>query len=251
MLLVHGTGGPPRSEDSLWLEWVTSMQDGLALAGHQPCDLDVTFVDLDQDRPDGTGPGPGAVTGWEMNVARRWWRAASFGREWPAPPDLADPAALLGTLSWSRFFAGIPAGELLATIRMMRALLAGEAAGQSAVRKVAGALRPDVEVVIGHALGSLAAVGALRRHRDHQVASLVTVGMPSGLRDSGRPAAARWVNVIDRGDTMALGRATEPGRSGQDRDVWLECDPRLRSPRNYLASPEFGDVLAAALLSPV
>jgi hypothetical protein len=71
--------------------------------------------------------------------------------------------------------------------------------------------------------------------------------MPYGLQGTVLPpAVTRWTNVIDEGDTLALGHGMEFA-GAEVRDVWLDCDPRLRSPRNYLASPEFGDVLAAQL----
>ena len=286
ILVIHGTGGPSRSEESLRLEWITSMQDGLALAGHHPRDLDVAFVNLDP-YPGGTpAAGPSER---EAELAGHWWRAARFAGERPAPAHggeaalahggeaapadageiplahtgeiplahtggaaPADAAALLGVLNRSRFFTGIPGEELLITLRVLRSLLFQDALGRAATARVTAALTPDVEIVIGHALGAVPAVHALGAAATHQVSTLVTVGVPAGMRTVAPPAVTRWINVIDAGDTLAS-RDTPASGEGPDwatpvAEVWLECDPRLRAPRNYLASPEFGTVLAAVLL---
>jgi hypothetical protein len=246
ILVIHGTGGPPRAEGSLGPEWITAMQDGLALAGHDPASLDeslLRFVSL--DRP---GPPPRAAAGPEAALARRWWRAARFDGARAAPPDPAGTMALLADLAWSRFFAGLPADELLGAVRATLSLLAADDLGQQAIGSAAAAVGPEVAIVIGHALGAVAAVESLCGGR--HVESLVTIGAPAGLREPARrPAAARWVNLTDGGDALAEGAGLASGPASAARDVWLDCDPRLRSPRNYLASPEFGDVLATALRS--
>jgi hypothetical protein len=251
ILVIHGTGGPSRAEGSLGPEWITAMQDGLALAGHDPAGLDgsgLRFVSVDSP-----GPRPGAVTGREAALARRWWRAARFDGSRRGPQDPADTTALVAALAWSRFFAGAPADELLAALRATLSLLDADAAGQQAIRAAAAAMDPGVRIVIGHALGAAAAVAALSggAGRDgRRVESLVTIGAPAGLRHAARrPAAARWVNLTDSGDALAEGAGLASGTDSPTRDIWLDCDPRLRAPRNYLASPEFGDVLATALRS--
>src|SRR6476469_3169115 len=70
VLVVHGTGGPRRDPCSLRLEWVTSLQDGLALAGATPPEApDVAIVDVD-GRAEHSGEPP--LTEREAEVLERW-----------------------------------------------------------------------------------------------------------------------------------------------------------------------------------
>lgn len=246
VLVIHGTGGPRRSAESLRLEWRTSMQDALVLAGAPAGLLDdpgaVGVVGLDGL---GAPAGPPSPTPWEEAVLRAWLRSAVFDDAAVGPP--------LTALGRSRYFAGLPPEELLDTVRTMTAYLLADEGGERAVRLVRAALTPDVRVVVGFSLGSVPAFDAVAGEPGR---ALVTVGSPLALRDRPdlpggprrrrRPIAAPWLNLVDAADALAGGDGLA-GRYGEAvRDVFLDCDPRLRAPRPYAATAEFGQALSEA-----
>ncbi|MFI2714416.1 hypothetical protein ACH495_30285 [Micromonospora sp. NPDC018662] len=239
LLIVHGTGGPRRSDDSVRREWIGSVEDGLALAGYPAVAPDATVVNLDApDRVPALGDSDPAA---EAALLRRCWRAATFDTEAGAEPVGED--ALAARLAWSRYFCGLTAEELTGTLRQVRAFAAGPAAGHPAVDEVRAALAPDTEIVIGHCLGGVAAALALA---GAGAPALITLGAPHppavGPPGSG---PATWVDLVDVQDTLLLAAGSAP--AGATGRVSLDCDPRLRGARNYLASPEFGKVLGSLL----
>ncbi|MFG1742499.1 hypothetical protein ACGFLT_31225 [Micromonospora chalcea] len=241
LLIVHGTGGPRRSDDSVRREWIGSVEDGLALAGYPAVAPDAALVNLDApDRVPAVGDcDPSA----EAALLRRCWRAATFDAEAGAEPVGAD--ALAGRLAWSRYFCGLTAEELTGTLRQVLAFAAGATAGHAAIDAVRAALTPDTEIVIGHCLGGVAAALALA-DAGPAAPALITVGAPHPPT-VGPPASgpAVWVDVTDVQDTLLL--AAGAGPAGVTERVSIDCDPRLRGARNYLASPEFGKVLGSLL----
>lgn len=241
LLIVHGTGGPRRSDDSVRREWISSVEDGLALAGHPPVAPDATLVNLDApDRVPAAGDSDPAA---EAALLRRCWQTATFDTEAGAEPVGED--ALAARLAWSRYFCGLTAEELTATLRQVRAFATGAAAGHPAIDAVRAALAPDTEIVIGHCLGGVAAALALA-DAGAAAPALITLGAPHPPA-VGPPASgpATWVDLTDVQDTLLLAAGTAP--AGVTGRVSLDCDPRLRGARNYLASPEFGKVLGSLL----
>ncbi|MFG1677322.1 hypothetical protein [Micromonospora sp. NPDC049282] len=241
LLIVHGTGGPRRSDDSVRREWISSVEDGLALAGHPAVAPDATLVNLDAPgRVPALGDSDPAA---EVALLRRCWRTATFDLEAGAEPVGAD--ALAARLAWSRYFCGLTAEELTDTLRQVRAFATGGAAGHPAIDEVRAALTPDTEIVIGHCLGGVAAALALA-DAGAAAPALITLGSPHPPA-AGPPASglATWVDVADVQDTLLLAAGTGP--AGVTAKVSLDCDPRLRGARNYLASPEFGKVLGSLL----
>jgi hypothetical protein len=241
LLIVHGTGGPRRSDDSVRREWIGSVEDGLALAGYPAVAPDATLVNLDApDRVPALGDSDPAA---EAALLRRCWRAATFDTEAGAEPIGED--ALAARLAWSRYFCGLTAEELTGTLRQVRAFATGPAAGHPAIDDVRAALAPDTEIVIGHCLGGVAAALALA-DAGAAAPALITLGAPHPPA-VGPPASgpATWVDLTDVQDTLLLAAGTGP--AGVTGKVSLDCDPRLRGARNYLASPEFGKVLGSLL----
>ncbi|WP_406073557.1 hypothetical protein [Micromonospora sp. NBC_01638] len=241
LLIVHGTGGPRRSDDSVRREWISSVEDGLALAGYPAVAPDATLVNLDApDRVPALGDSDPAA---EAALLRRCWRAATFDTEAGAEPIGED--ALAARLAWSRYFCGLTAEELTGTLRQVRAFATGPAAGHPAIDDVRAALAPDTEIVIGHCLGGVAAALALA-DAGAAAPALITLGAPHPPA-VGPPASgpATWVDLTDVQDTLLLAAGTGP--AGVTGKVSLDCDPRLRGARNYLASPEFGKVLGSLL----
>ncbi|MFC5186331.1 hypothetical protein [Actinomadura harenae] len=208
------------------------MMDGLALAGRPVVEPDVSFVNLDDGDVE---PWRGELTAWDLTVISGWWQTARFDVPEPVRGPL-PPEEILERLGTSRYFAGIPADELKSTLAAMRAFLFERRAAD----RVLEAMGDGADVVIGHALGAVAAFNALRRA---PADALVTVGSPLALNPQVGPVVRRWCNVVDVHDTLAFNEGLVSSY-GLVSDTWLDCDPRLRAPRPYLASPEFGRVLA-------
>ncbi|MBU2665910.1 GPI inositol-deacylase [Actinoplanes bogorensis] len=226
LLIVHGTGGPRRSDASVRLEWITSIQDGLMLAGHPVADLDVAVVNLDaagRDWPPAEGADP--------RLLRRLWQNATFDSE-PGPEPVGSDA-LAERLAWSRYFCGLTPAELTTTL--------GRAQVTPDIR---AAFTPDIGIVIGHCLGGVAAAAALTEPLP-TVHTLITLGSPHAATGGPSGGGTTWVAVTDVQDTLVLAAGAEP--PGITEKVSLDCDPRLRGARNYLASPEFGKVLGSVL----
>ncbi|MBW6436405.1 hypothetical protein KZ829_21940 [Actinoplanes hulinensis] len=242
LLIVHGTAGPQRTGTSVRLEWITSIQDGLALAGYPAGTPEATVVNLDS--PDRVAPRPASDPAAEANLLRRCWRAAAFDSE-PGPEPAGVPE-LAARLAWSRYFCGLTTGELTGSLREARAVAGDTAAARHAAAEVRAALTPDTTVVIGHCLGGVAAATALAAAGPGAPA-LITLGAPHTLAGAA-PATgpAVWVDVTDVQDTLVLAAGGD-SPAGVTAKVSLDCDPRLRGARNYLASPEFGKVLGTLL----
>ncbi|GFJ86763.1 hypothetical protein [Phytohabitans rumicis] len=89
LLIVHGTAGPVRTDASVRLEWVTSMLDGLALAGWPApafdADRDITLVNLDDaptpsPHPTRSGKPPSSTGAGGRPVSTRRHRPAGPAR---------------------------------------------------------------------------------------------------------------------------------------------------------------------------
>ncbi len=132
----------------------------------------------------------------------------------------------------------------------------------SAVRdRVCEVLQHQPRVLIGHSLGSVVAYEALCLIPDHGITALITVGSPLGLRSIREalrsdardripklpPGIARWVNVYDRGDPVALaGGLAEYWPAVEDMTVYNgEKEPHGIGP--YLGKKEVGQAVADAL----
>ncbi|WP_147341079.1 hypothetical protein [Actinomadura logoneensis] len=178
----------------------------------------------------------------DAEVVERWWNTARFDDETVRREPAPDRLAALGR---SRFFVGLPPGEL---IRTVRAVTSGSTvADRRAVRE---ALTPRTRIVVGFGLGAVAAVDVLARRptAHHAAPTLITVGSP--LAGRGRavvPRVREWINLADVGDGLAGGEGLASRYGRRVQDIVMDCDPRLRAPRPYIASPEFGRALLRAL----
>lgn len=120
--------------------------------------------------------------------------------------------------------------------------VAGDVSSHRGTELVSKALTSDIAVVIGFALGAIAAARALSDDNAPRV-PLVTISAPYGWEVSGMPVST-WTNLVDVGDTLS-GPAPGPGATATN--VTTDLEPRLRAPRNCLASEEFGHALGRAL----
>ncbi|GFJ86764.1 hypothetical protein [Phytohabitans rumicis] len=96
----------------------------------------------------------------------------------------------------------------------------------------------------------MAALSAVAALDPGTAPTLVTIGAPLDLMPVGRPPA-RWIDIADVHDTLVhAGTSGGVPAAGAAQRVRMDCDPRLRCARNYLAAPEFGEVLGALLAPP-
>ncbi|HVX47341.1 MAG TPA: hypothetical protein VHC49_25840 [Mycobacteriales bacterium] len=230
VLIVLGAADHPRSESCLRREWLPSMLDGLALAGRAAPPIEADFLDLDAlPVPDAAGPDQA----WQQNVLRGWAERAAFDR---APS--ADPAAILVTLGRSRYFPGIPPDQLTATLGRLHRYLHD---GRPEVDAVTRALTPETSLVIAHSLATIPVLNALADRPN--APRVLTMSSPAALDSRLRKKlTVEWWNLWHGTDALC-----EPVPPGGQHDCHVECDPRLRGPREYLATAEFGHALAAAL----
>ncbi|MBW4720909.1 serine peptidase [Saccharothrix obliqua] len=127
-------------------------------------------------------------------------------------------------------------------------------AARRAVADAVATHRP--KVVVAHSLGSVVAYEALWAHPEHDVDLLVTVGSPLGMpgvvaprllpADAARPPrVARWVNVADVGDPVAVPRTgLRDLFTGVERDVAVVMGEwRAHGVSSYLRTPEVAALL--------
>jgi hypothetical protein len=137
-------------------------------------------------------------------------------------PVLAQRA--LNALTSSAFFAGIAEHALIFDLKQVRSYFDDAFLREQIQSRVSAVVTADTSVLIGHFLGSVVAYEALFANHNWNVDTFVSLGSPLGIRNliydrlqpppSGgvgrRPDVARWVNVADRGDVVALAKALAP-----------------------------------------
>lgn len=236
LLIVLGAADSPRSESCLRREWLPSMQDGLALAGHPTMSIDAELLDLDaMPLPEDAVP-DGA---WQERILHAWLQSVAFDGE---RPESIAPAATLMALGRSRYFPGIPPEQLQRTLGRLHRYVTD---GRHEIAAVAGAMTPETTLVIAHSLASVPALHALATRDSTR---LLTMSSPFGLDPrTDKGIGAHWWNLRHRADALCSPVTPESTQCPSFHDVYVECDPRLRAPREYLATAEFGNALAAAL----
>jgi hypothetical protein len=151
---------------------------------------------------------------------------------------------------------GASAGVLyLGELRQVRRYLCDPELKKSADAKVDAAVSPDCRILIAHSLGSVLAWEYVRRHPEHRLDLLLTVGSPLGLRmirsrlpgsglpaDTGPANLADWVNVRDPRDPVTC--------AGDLRTWWPWNDDKTvnnqsdaHSVTRYLAKREVGEAV--------
>jgi pimeloyl-ACP methyl ester carboxylesterase len=224
--------------------WFDALRGGLEVAGFRATadglaetDVRVAFFG-DLFRPKGTMAGgeppytPADVrAGPERDLLERWYTAAVEQEPSLSPPPGAmgrgrvTAQAMLYRLLRSRTFASVAQRGFIGNLKQVTAFLNTPDAKERALQRVADEVTPDTRVVVGHSLGSVVVYEFLARFAQPQVELLVTLGSPLGIpnlvfeRLTPAPVGgvgawpgrmARWVNVVDADDVVALRKQLAP-----------------------------------------
>jgi pimeloyl-ACP methyl ester carboxylesterase len=187
--------------------------------------------------PTDVEPGP------ERELLEFWYAAAVEQDPSLGPPEGAmgpgrmAAQAMLQRLLRSRSFAGVAQRGFIGNLKQVTAFLHRPDAKERALQRVADEITPDTRVVIGHSLGSVVVYEFLARFAPPQVELLVTLGSPLGIPnvvfDQLTPApvggvgawpgrVARWANVADADDVVALRKKLAPLFPAPDRRTWVQ-----------------------------
>jgi hypothetical protein len=241
---VHGIAQQYRSGPELTPVWFAALRGGLEVAGFRAtadrlaeADVRVAFFgDLFRPKramaggeppytPADVKPGP------ERDLLERWYEAA-VGQE-PSlgpPPGAMGPGrvaaqAMLERLLRARTFARVAQRGFIGNLKQVTAFLSTPDVKERALHRVADEVTPDTRVIIGHSLGSVVVYEYIAWYSPPQVELLVTLGSPLGIpnlvfeRLTPAPAGgvgawpgrvARWVNVADADDVVALRKRLAP-----------------------------------------
>ncbi|MEU9607985.1 hypothetical protein [Streptomyces sp. NPDC048057] len=207
------------------------------------------------------------LTPEEVALVTRWTAELDLPRI-TAQGRLAVPLRQLASVVAKRFsldgrltraFIALAAREVNTYLRAPDA--PARLAAREEVAAVIAAHRP--RVVLAHSLGTVVAYEALHAHPELEVELLVTLGSPLALphgvfhrllpapvdgRGSRPPGVARWVNLADHGDPVAVPRPLK--RYFPDIDLDLPESVRLvdfHCARSYLRSPALAATLAPYL----
>lgn len=165
-------------------------------------------------------------------------------------------------LASSRFFYALNGrSAVLQLVRQAWLFLHDPDKKQEVLARVEAAVTPDTRILIAHSLGSIVAYEALHRNPHWQVKGLITIGSPLAVSpmifealtpppSAGKAAwprgLARWVNVADQGDIVALEKQLAP-RFGQVEDIVVYNGWKSHDAVRYLNAAATGVALAEML----
>ena len=265
--------------------WFDALRDGLAVAGHRATSDTLTAASLrvayfgDLFRPAGAlaaGEPPFSAAdirpGLEQDLLAELYKAAI-----EHDPSLAPPPGSMGSgrvavqvmverLLRSATFARMAQRGFIGNLKQVTAFLTDCSVKESALVRVHEEVSDDTRVLIGHSLGSVVAYEYLCRQQPPSIELLVTLGCPLGIPNlvfdrltpppaMGRGAwpgtVARWVNVADPDDIVALRKQLAPlfpaplGQAVEDHLVDNGDQPHAVS--RYLNAAPTGAALGRAL----
>ncbi|MHA5047760.1 hypothetical protein [Streptomyces sp. SD15] len=267
VVVVHGIGQQYEGPETLHLPLARSLRDGVGFAGLVPPaveDIRTAFYgdvfrasggkgasDPSSDEGDPNDPND-PNDPFEADLARAWWAAAALiDRDHVQRPDDVEGAkartpltvkAALRALSMSRFATRLTERALRGTLRQVRDYLHDPDIRARVQAAVSAEITKDTRVVVGHSLGSVVAYEVLCARPDDPARVLVTLGSPLGIRhlvfDRLQPTpvagrgpwpgcVARWTNVCDRNDVVALVERLGPlfdGDEGAVEDLSVDVD---------------------------
>lgn len=244
VLGIHGIAQQYRGGPQLTYLWWLATRGGLEAAGHREAadrlidtDVRVAFYG-DLFRPKGSmaGGGPPYTAadvrpGPERELLQAWYDQAVKQEPGLGPsegsmgPGKVATQVMVEKLLRSRTFAGVAQRGLIGDLKQVTAFLSDQNIKDRVLERTAGEVTEETKVVIGHSLGSVVAYEYLTKFAPPQVELLITVGSPLGMpnlvfdRLTPTPAdgagawpgtVARWVNIADKNDAVALRKQLAP-----------------------------------------
>lgn len=283
---VHGIAqqyGGARQLESVWYD---ALRDGLAAAGRRAiadalpaADLRVAYFG-DLFRPQGSmaADDPHYTTaqlerGMERDLLTEFYQAAIEQEPSLGPPEGAMGPAMAGVqvmlrqLLRSRTFAMASERALIGNLVQVAKFLTDADIKERVLDRVHAEFAGSPRILIGHSLGSVVAYEYLCRYRPPSVQLLVTLGSPLGIPNliferltpapvGGKGAwpgsVARWINVADADDIVALRKrlaglfqGSSPDTSVDDRQV--DNGLRPHAVDRYLNAKQTGSAIGDAI----
>jgi hypothetical protein len=277
VVAVHGIGNQYYGPESMKADWLPSLRDGILLSGGPKLDeaeLECAFYGNLFRKP---GMRAGDVPPldasdvqdeWEQKLLMEWWRQAAAVDPAVTGPEEKEmrvwapgwvQRALL-QISKSKFFAAAAENLMIYDLKQVKAYLHDDRIRTEAKARLKMLISAETKVLIAHSLGSLIAYEALFE-LPQRLELLVTLGSPLGIPNlifdklrpppiNGRgawPRAARWTNVADKHDIVALEKKLSV-RFGPDvNDLPIDNGADAHHVRPYLTAAQTGAVIAHAL----
>ena len=274
---VHGVGHQFSGPNTLRKEWLPALKDGLALA-YRGLASDDDFACAfygELFRPAGKAAGDppfdasDVAEDWERELLELWWREAARIDDEVSGPDartkVSTPDSVqraLDALTQSRFFSGLLERALIFDLKQVRRYLDEIEVRHAACASIEEKIGPDTTVIVAHSLGSVVAYEALCTHPEWPVHTFVTIGSPLGISNlifeklhpspEGGVGAwpqgiARWYNIADRGDVVALVKQLGSLFGSRVTDSLIDNGAKAHDATRYLTSKELGDAVASGL----
>jgi hypothetical protein len=241
---IHGIAQEFKGGFQLTSVWYDAIRDGLVAAGHQARadalakdDLWVAFFGILFRPPEAMAVGDPPFTaadvrpGLERDLLTEMYRAAVAQDASLSPPSGAmgpgkeGVQVMLARLLRSRTFANVAQRAFIGDLKQVSQFLSNQEVKERVLARVRDKVDGSTRVLIGHSLGSVVAYEYLCRDRPPSVELLITLGSPLGIpnlvfdRLTPRPSdgngawpgtIAKWVNVADRDDIVALRKDLAP-----------------------------------------
>jgi len=274
---VHGVGHQFHGESTLRAEWLPALKDGLARVDRSLAsddDFACAFYG-NLFRPEGKAavdPPLDALDideNWERDLLELCWREAARIDPAVNGPDartkLRTPNVVqraLDALTQSRFFAAIGERALISDLKQVRRYLNEPDIRREAHASIERAIGPDTTVIVAHSLGSVISYEALCAKPAWPVRTFVTIGSPLGISklifDKLQPrpeggvgiwpqGIARWFNIADKGDVVALVKQLAGRFGSRITDHLIDNGAKAHDATRYLTSKELGDAVASGL----
>ncbi|MCP2328835.1 hypothetical protein HDA40_007342 [Hamadaea flava] len=281
VVVVHGINNTYASRPQMADRWIPALRGGLDNAVLEgliaPVEVAASDVECvfygDLFRPAGrrlSGDVPPLTAddvedGPELDLLLAWWAAAAEADPAvPSPggrtlgPKASARAAVLA-LAGSRFLARVSERLLIFWLKQVTAYFTDPAIRAGVQDRFAAAISADTRVVVAHSLGSVVAYEALCAHPEWPVTDLVTLGSPLGVPHlvlhrlvppvGTWPGVARWVNVTDSGDFVALRPTLRDVYGDRVVDVAISNGMSAHEVERYLSAAPTGAAVAAGLLN--
>jgi hypothetical protein len=277
---VHGIAQQQIGRKQVFENWEPALADGVELAGGwPPGDLGFELAFYGHLFPTPAGPGRISATDGAglddlhlaeiddlVEAGRQVLTDDEIAAAERLPPLIGHthtPLLIQTLLRAMDAKYGRAAGVLyFGTMRQVRRYLTEPALKARVDAIVDAAVTPDCRVLVGHSLGSVAALEYVRRHPEHDFDLLLTVGSPLALHTvqsrvpvpffgTGRGIpdnVGRWLNVRDRRDPVACaGDLSAWWSEVEDRHVDNGAD--AHNIARYLSKQDSGAAILTALPS--